>query len=153
MGVSKTSDHIQIKIKIPNLSLEPPASSKAPNKDLNDMDVLCTFKIKIESHYSEKETNKDQWQLLNQDQDSKPQSRTSRILQSPKSGLKGHGWSLHLKIQDKEPKFGTWVKWRPVTMAKSRSRCQTPVRNLQRPLKPQIRTKRTWMFFVPSKSI
>ena len=49
MGVSKTSDHIQIKIKMPNPSQEPPASSKAPNDDLKDMDVLCTFKIKIES--------------------------------------------------------------------------------------------------------
>merc|ERR1711954_98339 len=48
MGVLKTSDHIQIKIKLPNPSQEPPVSSKAPNEDLKDMDVLCTFKIKIE---------------------------------------------------------------------------------------------------------
>merc|ERR1711954_135720 len=47
MGVSKMSDHIQIKIKMPNPSQEPPASSKAPNGDLKDLDVLCTFKIKI----------------------------------------------------------------------------------------------------------
>ena len=50
MGVSKTSDHIQIKIKMPNPSQEPPASSKAPNQELKDMDVLCTFKIKINSN-------------------------------------------------------------------------------------------------------
>ena len=37
------------KIKMPNPSQEPPASSKAPKEDLKDMDVLCTFKIKIES--------------------------------------------------------------------------------------------------------
>ena len=49
MGVSKTSDHIQIKIKMLNASLERPAPTKAPNPDLEDMDVLCTFKIKIES--------------------------------------------------------------------------------------------------------
>ena len=49
MDPSKTSDHIQIKIKMQNLSQEPPVSSKAPNQDLKDMDVLCTFKIKIES--------------------------------------------------------------------------------------------------------
>ena len=48
MGVSKTSEQIQIKIKMPNPSQEPLASSKTPNKDLKDMDVLCTFKIKIE---------------------------------------------------------------------------------------------------------
>merc|ERR1712112_758672 len=68
-----------------NPSQEPPASSKAPNQDLQDMDVLCTFKIKI------------------------------------------------------EPKFGSWVCQRPVTIFKSRSRCKTPVRNLQHPPKPQMR--------------
>ena len=47
MVVSKTIDHIQIKIKMPNPSQEPPASSKAPNEDLKDMSVLCNFKIKI----------------------------------------------------------------------------------------------------------
>ena len=30
---------------MPNSSKEPPASSKAPNEDLKDMDVLSTFKI------------------------------------------------------------------------------------------------------------
>ena len=48
MDVSETSDHIQIKIKMPNPSQEPPASSKAPNEDLKDLNVLCTFKIEIE---------------------------------------------------------------------------------------------------------
>ena len=50
MGMSKTSDHIQIKIKMPIPSQEPPASSKALNEDSKDMDALCTFKIKMESH-------------------------------------------------------------------------------------------------------
>merc|ERR1711954_481896 len=49
IGVPKTNDHIKIKIKMPNTSQEPLASSKAPNQDLKDMNVLCTFKIKIES--------------------------------------------------------------------------------------------------------
>ena len=40
-------------IKLSNPSQEPPASSKAPNQDLKDMDVLCTFKIKIGSQYLE----------------------------------------------------------------------------------------------------
>ena len=31
MGVSKTSDNIQMKIKIPNFRQEPPTSSKVPN--------------------------------------------------------------------------------------------------------------------------
>ena len=54
MGLSKTSDHIQIMINMPNPIMGPPASSKAPNEDLKDMDVLCTFKIKKESLNSPK---------------------------------------------------------------------------------------------------
>ena len=59
MGISKTSDQIQIDIKMPNPSQEHPASSKAPNTDLKDMDVLCTFKIKIESQNLEYGCTKD----------------------------------------------------------------------------------------------
>ena len=47
-GCIMTNYHIQIKIKMQNPSQEPPASSKAPNEDLKDLDVLCTFKIEIE---------------------------------------------------------------------------------------------------------
>ena len=35
-------------MKVPNPNQEPSASSKAPNQDLKDMDVLCTFKISLE---------------------------------------------------------------------------------------------------------
>ena len=59
MGVSRTSDHIQIKIKMINPSQEPPAFSKASDQDLNDIDVLCTFNIKIESANLEKGCIKD----------------------------------------------------------------------------------------------
>ena len=45
MGV----DHIHINIKMPDPSQEPPASLKGPNDNLKDMDVLYTFKIKLES--------------------------------------------------------------------------------------------------------
>ena len=83
MDLSKTSDHINIKIKMPNPSQEPPASSKAPNEDLKDMDVLCTFKIKLESQNSDHGYIIDQWPYLNQDLDAKPQSETSSVLQSP----------------------------------------------------------------------
>jgi len=38
-----------MKIKMTNPSQVPPASSKVPDEDLKDMDVLCTFKIKRES--------------------------------------------------------------------------------------------------------
>ena len=37
----------------------------------------------------------------NQDQDCKPQSGTSRILQNPKSEVKGQGCLLHLQNQDR----------------------------------------------------
>ena len=60
MCVSKTGDYIQIKLKIQNPSQEPLASSKAPKKDQKDMDVLCTFKIKIESQNSDHGCIKDQ---------------------------------------------------------------------------------------------
>ena len=33
---------------MPNPSLEPTAPTKSPNQNLKDMDVLCTFTIKIE---------------------------------------------------------------------------------------------------------
>ena len=79
----KVPDHIQIKIRMPNPSQEPPASSKTPNQDLKDMAVLCTFKIKIESQNLEYGCIKEQWPYTNQDQDAKPQSGTSNILQNP----------------------------------------------------------------------
>ena len=137
---SKTNDHFQTKIKLPNTSQEPPVSSKAPNKDSEDMNVLCTFKIKIESQTSDHGYIKDQWPYPNQDQDAKSQSGTSSILQSPKWGLKGHGCSLHLQNQDREPKFGSWLYQRLVTISKYKWRCQNPIRHLQPPPKSQIRT-------------
>ena len=55
----KTSDHIQNKIKM-QTPVEPPASFKAPIKDLKDMDDLCTLKIKKESQNWENMCTKDQ---------------------------------------------------------------------------------------------
>ena len=131
MGISKTSDHIQIKIKMPTPSQEPPASSKAPNEDLKDMDVLCTFKIEIGSQNLDHGYIKDQWPYQKQDQDAKPLSGTSSILQNPQSGLKGHLCSLHLQHQDRQPKFGAWMYQRPVTICISRSSFGTLVMDLQ----------------------
>ena len=59
MGEPKTSDHIQIKIKIPKPKKEPPASSEAPNQDFKEMVVLFIFKIKVESQNLEQGTTKD----------------------------------------------------------------------------------------------
>merc|ERR1711954_155316 len=77
------------------------------------------------------------------DQDAKPQSGTSSIFQSPKSGIEVHGCSSHLKKQDREPKLRIWLNQRPVTISKSISGCKTTVRNIQRP---------PWTFFAPLKS-
>ena len=120
----------QIKIKMPNPSEELPAPTKAPNQYLKDINVLCTFKIKIKSQNLEHGYLKDQWPYPNQDQDAKLQSWTSSILQSPKLGLKGHGSFLHLQNQGRDPKFGSWLYQRPVTIVKSRSRCPIPIKNL-----------------------
>ena len=79
MDISKTSDHIQIRIKMPNSSQEPQASSKAPNKDLMDMNILGTFKIKIENQKSEHVCIKDHWSYPNKDQDNQPKSESSSI--------------------------------------------------------------------------
>ena len=73
-----------MKMKIPNPSREIPESSKATNQDLKHMDVLCIFKIKKESQKLENACTKDQWPYPDQYQNTKPQSETSSVLQSPK---------------------------------------------------------------------
>ena len=109
MGEQNTHDHIKINIRMKTPNQEPSASSKTPNQDLQDMDVLCTLKIKIESWNLDHRCIKDQWRYPNQDQVAKLWSGTSRILKSPKSGLKGFECSLHLQNQNREPKFRNWV--------------------------------------------
>ena len=71
-AISKTSGHIQIKIKMPYLRKEPPVSSKAPNQDLKYMDDLFTPKIKIESKYMNHGCIKEPGLYPNMDQISKP---------------------------------------------------------------------------------
>ena len=116
MGVPKTSDQIQFKITLPNPSQEPPASSKTLNLDFKDIDVLCTFKIKLESQNLELRCIKDKWPYLNQDQNIKLKSDTSCPHQSPKSGLKGEWCSLHFQNLLRQPKFRAMVYQRPLTM-------------------------------------
>ena len=71
MGVSKTSDFIQINIKMPNLSQEPPPSSKPTNEYLTIMYISFTRKIKVESQNSDQGSTKDQWPYPNKDLDAK----------------------------------------------------------------------------------
>merc|ERR1711954_513899 len=108
MGVPKTSEHIQINIRMPNPSQEPPASSKAPNQDLKDMDVLCTFKIKIESQNSEYGCTKDQWPYTNQDLYPKPQSNPPVSSKAPYQVLKDLDvlCTLKIKIESQNSAYG-----------------------------------------------
>ena len=82
MGVMKTSDQIQIQIKMPNPSQKLPVSSK---EVLKDMDVICTLKFKIKSQNVEHEWTKVQWLYPKQNQDAKPQSPSSK---APNQDLK-----------------------------------------------------------------
>ena len=73
---------------MPNPSQEHPASFKAQNQDLNDMEVLCTFKTKIEPKFGSS-VIKDQGPYPNQDHAAKPQSGTYNVFQCSKVGLEG----------------------------------------------------------------
>ena len=110
IGMSKASDHIQ-------------------------MDVISTFKIKIERQNLDHGYVKDQGPYQNQDQDAKFQPGTSSILQSLRSGLKEHGCSLHFQNTDEEPKTSDNI---PIKI-KIPSLSWEP----QHPPKLKIRTKRT----------
>ena len=103
---SKPIDHIKIRINMPNPSQEPPASSKTPNQDLKDTNVLCTLETKIEDQNLEHGcTYHSPLPYPNKDEYAKPQSENSSILNNLKLGHKGHGQSLHLQNQDRDPKF------------------------------------------------
>ena len=69
-----------------------------------------------------------------------PIQESSGFSKAPNQELKGMGVLSIFKNQDREPKFRTWLYQRPVVISKSKSRFQTPARNLQCPPKPQIRT-------------
>ena len=72
---------------MPNPSHEPPMPSKAPDEDLKDMDVLCTFKIKIESQNLDQKCTKDHCPYPSQDPNAKPQSGTLSILKIPNNDV------------------------------------------------------------------
>ena len=145
---SQNSDHGYIKDQWPypnqDQDAKPQSETSSPQESPKSWfkGHGCSLHLQIQARELKfrKWTYQRQWPCLNQYQDAKPQSGTSSVLQSPHWGLKGHGGSLHLQNQDREPKFGSWVYQRPVTISKSISGCQTAVRNLQHPPKPQMRT-------------
>ena len=67
---------------MPDLGQEPPASSKALDEDKKDMDVFCTLKVNLERQNLYHECIKDHRPYPNQDQDAKPLSGTSSIIQT-----------------------------------------------------------------------
>ena len=97
------------------------------------MGVLCNLKIKIEPKFGTYVYQR-RVTLSKLGQDAELQSGTSSILQSPKSGLKGHGCSLHGQNQDR-------AKIWNMNISKTSDHIQikfnmpTPVRNLQHPPK------------------
>ena len=73
---------------------------------------------------------------MNHDKKDLPQSKTSSILQSPKCGLKGHGYSLHLQNQER-------VKIQIIIVSKTSVYIQNKIKMSnpsQDPPKPQLRT-------------
>ena len=94
MDVSKTSDHINIKVKMPTPSQKLPPFSKAPNQDLKDMVFFCTLKIKMglpkTIHHIQIKIKKPH--LIQE-------PPAASILYSPKSGLKGNGCSYTFKMK------------------------------------------------------
>ena len=65
----------------PNQEIQ--ALSKSQNQDLKDMDVLCTFKIKIEGQLSELGFSNTIDHIQTMIQMPTPQSGTSNVLQRP----------------------------------------------------------------------
>ena len=98
MSLSKTSDHIQIKIKMPTPHQEPPASSKSANEVLKDMDVLCTFKIKIESWNSEYKCIKNQWPVQIKIKMQNPSQEHPASSKAPNDDLKGNNVLCTFKV-------------------------------------------------------
>merc|ERR1712081_67188 len=147
-----TNDHIQMEIKMPTPSQQSPAPSKAPTQDIKGYG--CSLHLQNQDREPKfgpwvcqrtvnifKSRSRYQTPVRNLQCPPKPQMRTLKK------------WMfLHPQNQEREPKFRSWVYQRPVTISKSRSKFQTPVRNLKYPPKPQTWTKRTWIFFAPSKS-
>ena len=129
-------------IKTAHPSQENIVSSKIPNQDFKDMDVLCTFKIKIEIQNSDQRCIKDEWPYENQIQDAKPQIETIRTWMSfapSKSRQRAKIWimgisklftpsnqdsSLHVRIKLDSNWFRTVVYQRPVLMILKHERIQ-----------------------------
>ena len=108
MGVPKVSDHIQVKIKMLNPSQEPPAPTKAQNQGWKDMDVLCTFKIKIENKDLKYGCIKDQWPFSNQDKMTNPSHQPPAPTKAQNQDLKDMDVLCTFKIKGESQNLYHW---------------------------------------------
>ena len=115
---------------------KPPSSSKAPNQDSKDIEVLCTLKIQIKTQIVILVYQRPVIISISKSRCKTP-IRNLKHPQKSQSGHNGLGCSLHLHHQDRELKFGTWVYQRTETISISKSRSKTPVKNLRHPSKPK----------------
>ena len=104
MSVSKTTDYIQIKIKMSNSSQEPPASSKtwmflATSKSREGTKIWDLGVSKTSDHIQIKIMIPNYSQV----------HPGSIVLQSPKLGHTGHGCSLHHQNQYRVKMWNTCV--------------------------------------------
>ena len=90
-----------------NPGQKPPASSKAPNKNLKDMDVLYTFETKIESQNIEYWCFKDQWPYKNQDHDPNPSQEPLAPTKATNQDVKDMDviCTIKIKIESKSSKY------------------------------------------------
>ena len=77
------------------------------NQGLWEHGVFCTFLFNVESKISEHRLYGTFLATPHHDQEPKPKSGISRVLQIPSPGLRGHEGSLHLFIQCRKLNFGT----------------------------------------------
>ena len=108
------------------------------------MDVLCTFKIKIESQHSEHSCIKDQWPSENKIKIPTPSQEPSASSKAPNQAIKDTDVFCTFKAKKGSQNFDLGVK---ETGGHIQIQIKTPPSNSHIRRKPQIRTYRTWMFF------
>ena len=94
---------------------------------------------------------KNHWPYSNRDQDTKPNSRSSSILQFTKSWLEGHRYFCTVKTNLESPFWNMGVPKTTVNI-QIKIRMPTSENNLRHSPNPKIRTWWTWMFFASSNS-
>ena len=139
MGVPKTSDHIQITIRMPNPSQKPPASSKAPYQDLKDMDVLRILKSrqKVNIQNCGVSMTSDIFQIMIKMPN--PSQEPPASSKAPYQDLKDIYVLCTFKIKLDSPNLEHEYSIDQLPYP-NKDQDAKPLRNLQHPPKPQMRT-------------